>query len=101
MIGAMLHAPAIVTGEYRRRGDSLVVRAQVTCLHCGGLGIREAVVPASQAASAASLLLEPLVRDLSNVRWTQPRSGGGSGRSAPPSPPSGPTVPVPPQPPPD
>ncbi len=101
MIGAMLHAPAIVTGEYRRRGDSLVVRAQVTCLHCGGLGIREAVVPASQAASAASLLLEPLVRDLSNVRWTQPRSGGGSGRSAPPSPPAGATVPVPPQPPPD
>jgi serine/threonine-protein kinase len=101
MIGAMLHAPAIITGEYRRRGDSLVVRAQVTCLTCGSLSVREAVVPTSQAASAVPLLLEPLIRDLSNVRWSPPRTSGPSGRNAPPSPPAPATVPIPPQPPPD
>jgi serine/threonine-protein kinase len=81
MIGAMLHAPAIVTGEYVRRGDSLYVRAQVTCLTCGGLGIREATVPASHATSAVPLLLEPLLGDLSKVRWSSTtRSGSGRGQ---------------------
>ena len=84
MIGAMLHAPAIVTGEYRRRGDSLLVRAQVTCLTCGALGVREAVVPLSQATSAVPLLLEPLIRDLGDVRWhVAPRGGSGTGRRPP------------------
>ena len=99
MIGAMLHAPAIVSGEYTRRGDSLVVRAQVTCLTCGGLGIREAIVPMSRATSAVPLLLEPLLSDLSKVRWNVTmRSGSGRG-GQPPS--QGPVViPSPPSPPP-
>ena len=100
MVGTMLQAPAIVTGDYRRRGDSLVVRAQVTCLTCGGLAVREAVVPASQASSAVPLLLEPLIRDLDSVRWNvTPR---GSSRSVPPSPGrtvAPPTIPTPPPPP--
>ncbi len=85
MIGAVLHAPAIVTGEYSRRGDSLVFRAQVTCLSCGPLGIREAVVPVSDAITAVPLLLDPLLRDLARVRWTSPSRGSGSGRGRPPS----------------
>ena len=101
MIGTMLQAPAIVTGDYRRRGDSLVVRAQVTCLTCGGLGVREAVVPVSQATSAVPMLLEPLIRDLGNVRWNVTPRGGS--RSIPPSPgradmPALPTIPPPPPP---
>ena len=101
MIGTMLQAPAIVTGDYRRRGDSLIVRLQVTCLTCGGLGVREAVVPASEAISAVPLLLEPLMRDLGNVRWNvTPR---GSSRSIPPTAgragiPAPPAVPPPPPP---
>jgi TolB-like protein len=84
MIGAMLYAPAIVTGEYRRRGDSLLVRAQVTCLTCGALGIREVTVAASQATSAVPLLLEPLLSDLAKVRWSPPtRGGSGTGRGNP------------------
>jgi hypothetical protein len=83
MIGAVLHAPAIVTGEYTRRGDSLVVRAQVTCLTCGALGIREAVVPISQAITAVPILLDPLLRDLSRVRWNVSPRGSGSGRGSP------------------
>lgn len=98
MIGAMLHAPAVVTGEYMRRGDSLIVRAQVTCLTCGGLGIREAIVPASHATSAVPLLLEPLLRDLSNVRWNA-TTRSGSGRGGPPPSPGRVGVPSPPPPP--
>jgi hypothetical protein len=85
MIGAVLHAPAIVTGEYVRRGDSLVVRAQVTCLTCGPLGIREAVVPMSQAITAVPILLEPLLRDLARVRWSSPTRSTGGGRGGPPA----------------
>jgi eukaryotic-like serine/threonine-protein kinase len=100
MIGTMLQAPAIVTGEYRRRGDSLVVRAQVTCLTCGGFRVREAVVPASQASAAVPLLFEPLLRDLDDVRWNvTPRNS----RSQPPSPgraPASPPPAIPPPPPP-
>ena len=99
MIGTMLHAPAVVTGEYRRSGDSLVVRAQVTCGSCGLFRIREVTVPASQASSAVPLLLEPLLRDLSSVRWSNPR-GGGTGRPAPSPVPGRPGVPTPPTPPP-
>jgi serine/threonine-protein kinase len=97
MIGAMLHAPAIVTGEYMRRGDSLLVRAQVTCLTCGGLGTREVTVAASQATSAVPLLLEPLLSDLSKVRWNA-TTRSGSGRGGPPFPQRG--IPNPPPPPP-
>ena len=101
MIGAMLHAPAIVTGEYMRRGDSLLVRAQVTCLTCGGLGTREVTVAASQATSAVPLLLEPLLSDLAKVRWNSTtRSGGSTGRGGPPTSPGRVNVPNPPPPPP-
>jgi serine/threonine-protein kinase len=93
MIGAMLHAPAIVTGEYTRRGDSVIVRAQVTCLTCGNLGVRQAVVPASQATSAVPILLEPLVRDLARVRWN-PSTRGSSGRGSTPPAPTSPTSPA-------
>ncbi len=99
MIGTMLQAPAIITGEYGRRGDSLVVRAQVTCLTCGGFRVREAVVPTSQASAAVPLLLEPLLRDLDDVRWNvTPRNS----RSQPPSPGRAPVSPpaIPPPPPP-
>ena len=96
MIGAMLHAPAVVTGDYRRRGDSLVVRAQVTCLTCGRMGVREVVVPSSQATSAVPLLLEHLLRDLGNVRWNmtprrvnQTPSPGRTPIPLPPTPPPG------------
>jgi serine/threonine-protein kinase len=104
MIGAMLYAPAVITGQYTRRGDSLVVRIQVTCASCGGLGIREAVVPAANATSAVPLLMEPLIRDLSAVHWSsQTRgsgSGGGGGRGGPPPAADRPLVPIPPTPPP-
>ena len=99
MIGAVLHAPAIVTGEYTRRGDSLVVRAQVTCLTCGPLGIREAVVPASQAITAVPILLDTLLRDLARVRWTSPTRSTGGGRGGPPSTGSRPLLPGTPTPP--
>jgi serine/threonine-protein kinase len=99
MIGAMLHAPAVVTGENRRRGDSVVVRAQVTCLTCGGMGVREVVVPSAEATTAVPMLLEPLLRDLGRVRWsTQTRGGSGTGR--PPTAPSPTQIIIPPPPPP-
>jgi eukaryotic-like serine/threonine-protein kinase len=99
MIGAMLHAPAVVTGEYRRRGDSVVVRAQVTCLTCGGMGVREVVVPSAQATTAVPMLLESLLRDLGRVRWSTPtRGGSGSGRP-PTAPPTQVVIPPPPPPP--
>jgi hypothetical protein len=59
-----------VTGTYARRGDSLVVRMQVTCLTCGNFGIRETVVAMSRPLDAVAELYEPLVRDLNRVRWT-------------------------------
>ena len=101
MIGTILDAPAVVTGSYSRRGDSLLVRMQVTCLTCGGLGIREAVVPLSQPMDAIAKLYEPLVRDLGRVRWT---SVSGQSRSAPrgvtpiPLPPGTRVIPPPPPP---
>jgi len=98
MIGTMLHAPAVVTGEYRRSGDSLVVRAQVTCASCGSFRIREVIVPASQATSAVPLLLESLLRDLSSVRWSNPR---GTGRNGPSPAPGRAALPTPPTPPPE
>lgn len=104
MIGTMLHAPAVITGSYSRRGDdSLVVRMQVTCLTCGTLGVREAVVGASQPMNAIAMLYEPLIRDLGRVRWV---SVSGRGRTAPVTPiplPQGTRIigPPPPSPPPD
>jgi serine/threonine-protein kinase len=106
MIGTILDAPAVVTGSYSRRGgDSLLVRMQVTCLTCGGLGIREAVVPLSQPMDAVARLYEPLVRDLNRVRWTSV-SGRAPARGVTPIPlPPGtrviPMPPIPPNPPPD
>jgi serine/threonine-protein kinase len=99
MIGTMLYAPAIITGAYDRRGDSILVRAQVTCLSCGGLGVRQAVVPASRATSAVPLLLEPLLRDLGRVQWTPPRRGPSRTQSGPPRTPTQAIVPTPPTPP--
>ena len=103
MIGTILDAPAVVTGSYSRRGDSLLVRMQVTCLTCGGLGIREAVVPLSQAMDAVARLYEPLIRDLGRVRWTsvsgQSRSGS-RGVTPIPLPPGTRVITVPPPPPP-
>ena len=102
MIGTILDAPAVVTGSYTRRDDSLVVRMQVTCLTCGGLGIREAVVPMAQPLDAVAQLYEPLVRDLGRVRWTSV-SGRGSGRAVTPIPlpPGTRVIPLPPSPPPE
>jgi hypothetical protein len=96
MIGTMLDAPAVVTGTYQRRRDSLVVRMQVTCLTCGGLAVREVSVPLSSPMDAVSALQETLIRDLGRVRWV-PISSRGSGRAPQPIPlPPGTRVVVPP-----
>ncbi len=104
MIGTMLDAPAVVTGSHQSRGDSLIVRMQVTCLTCGGLAIHEVAVPVSEPMNAVRALYEPLLRDLGRVRWTSV-SGRGSGRSVTPIPlppgtrvinPTPPTAPIPP-----
>ena len=97
MIGTILDAPAVITGTYARRGDSLLVRLQVTCLTCGPLGIREAMVPLSEPMDAVADLYAPLVRDLGRVRWTSV-----SGRGVTPIPlPPGTRIPLPPSPPPE
>ena len=76
MIGAILHAPAVIIGQYDRRGDSLVVRVQVTCPGCGGMAVRDAVVPLAQAASAVPPLVAALTADLARVPWAQGRVRG-------------------------
>ena len=98
MIGTMLDAPAVVTGTYQRRGDSLVVRMQVTCLTCGGLGVHQTVVPMSRPMDAVHLLQESLIEDLGRVRWA-PVSVRGRGRTMTPIPlPPGTRVVIPPPP---
>ena len=102
MIGTMLDAPAVVTGSYSRRGDSLVVRMQVTCLTCGGLGIRETVVPFDEPMHAVGRLYEALLGDLGRVRWTALSTRGATRPTTPiPLPPGTRVfVPRPPEPPP-
>ena len=101
VIGTMLEAPAVITGDFYRRRDSLVVRMRVTCLTCGSLGTREAVVPLSQPMDAVDRLYEPLVRDLNRVRWTPVAPRGRSGTPIPLPPGTRVTLPSPPAPPPD
>ena len=51
MIGAMLHAPAIITGEYVRRGDSLIVMQE-------GAGVRQVIDDALRTAGLRDRHLE-------------------------------------------
>lgn len=99
MIGTILEAPAVISGSYHRRGDSLVVRAQVTCVTCGSFGVRETVVPFAEAMTAVTRLYEPLVRDLNRVRWTPVTRGSGRATTIVPIPlPQGTRYPAPPPP---
>ena len=112
LVGAALHAPAVISGQLVRREGRVVLQALVTGQSSEPLSTREfTVASGARAAQIARAMVDSVTRDLEKIRFDLPPRGlrrGPTGRppgrsDAPPQPPgAGPASPppVPPVPPP-
>jgi serine/threonine-protein kinase len=111
LVGTLLHAPAVVSGQLVRRGGRLVVQTQITGQAREPLRPREFLVDSTGPPSRiARVIGDSIALDLAKIRFDLPPSGlrrgssgrpPGSQRQRPPSPGANPPAPpaVPPPPP--
>ena len=85
LVGALLHAPAVVSGQVIRRDRRLVVQTQITGQAREPLATREFVLDSTGPPSRiARVIADSIARDLAKVRFDLPPSGlrrAPSGRS--------------------